>query len=63
MDSRSTHISAEIVTEFSKEFTLDSIDGMEQDEWRELPAVLPSQTMLIESSGIVGDSAKQVRGL
>lgn len=57
--TRSTHISAEIVSEYSKEFNLDSLDKMEQDDWENLPSVLPSQTMLIESSGIVADNAKE----
>ena len=58
VETRSTHISAEIVTEYSKEFNLESLDSMEQDDWEALPSVLPSQTMLIESSGIVDDNAK-----
>ena len=58
-ETRSTHISAEIVTTFSKEFSLDNLDKMEEDEWQKLPAVLPSQTMLVESTGIVADSVKQ----
>jgi nuclear GTP-binding protein len=59
VETRSTHISAEIVSAFSKEFSLDTLDKMEEDEWQNLPTVLPSQTMLIESSGIVADNAKQ----
>ena len=58
VETRSTHISAEIVTEYSKEFNLQSLDSMEQDDWAALPNVLPSQTMLIQSSGIVDDNAK-----
>ena len=59
VDSRSTHISAEIVSAYSKEFNIESLDKMEQDDWENLPTVLPSQTMLIESSGIVSDNAKE----
>ena len=59
LENRSTHISSEIVSEYSKEFDLDNLDKMEQDDWKNLPSVLPSQTMLIESSGIVGDTVKE----
>jgi hypothetical protein len=58
VETRSTHISAQIVTEYSKEFNLESLDSMEQDDWKALPTVLASQTMLIESSGIIDDNAK-----
>lgn len=50
-ETRSTHISAEIVSSYSKEFSLDDLDKMEEDAWQNLPNVLPSQTMLIQSSG------------
>ena len=32
---------------------------MEMDDWQKLPEVLPSQTNLVTSSGIVGEAAKE----
>ncbi|CAB4062500.1 NUG1 [Lepeophtheirus salmonis] len=52
-----THVSSEIVSEFSSDFKLDqvSFDKMESDELDCLPDVLNSDTMQIESSGIVNN--------
>ncbi|XP_040563824.1 guanine nucleotide-binding protein-like 3 homolog [Lepeophtheirus salmonis] len=52
-----THVSSEIVSEFSSDFKLDqvSFDKMESDELDRLPDVLNSDTMQIESSGIVNN--------
>ena len=46
---------AEIVSEFAKEFSLDdmNITKMESDDMQNLPNILPSQTMLIPTSGIL----------
>ena len=46
---------AQIVTEFAKEFSLDdfNIVKMESDDMENLPNILPSQTMLLPTSGIV----------
>ena len=46
---------AQIVSEFAKEFNLDDLNivKMESDDIENLPNVLPSQTMLISTCGIV----------
>ena len=48
---------AEIVSEFAKEFSLDdmNITKMESDDMQNLPNILPSQTMLIPTSGILNE--------
>ena len=48
---------AEIVSEFAKEFSLDdmNITKMESDDMLNLPNILPSQTMLIPTSGILNE--------
>ena len=48
---------AEIVSEFAKEFSLDdmNITKMESDDMQNLPTILPSQTMLIPTSGILNE--------
>ena len=48
---------AEIVSEFAKEFSLDDmkITKMESDDMQNLPNILPSQTMLIPTSGILNE--------
>jgi len=53
----SCEISAEIVTEFAKEFKLDDLDKMDAEDMESLPTVLPSQTMLLPSTGVVGQAA------
>jgi nuclear GTP-binding protein len=55
-ENKNTHVSAEVVTEFAKEFSFDKLDKMDQDDINELPALNPSETMVLESSGMV-DSA------
>jgi len=52
-ETKETHVSAEIVTEFAKEFDLQGLDKMDQDDMSDLPAVLPSETMKIDTSGIL----------
>jgi len=54
----SCEISAEIVTEFAKEFKLDDLDKMDAEDMDSLPTVLPSQTMLLPSTGVVGEAQK-----
>ena len=46
---------SEIVSEFAKEFNLDDLNiiKMESDDMENLPNILPSQTMLLQSTGIV----------
>lgn len=46
---------AQIVSEFAKEFSLDDLNivKMESDDIENLPNVLPSQTMLISTCGVV----------
>ena len=48
-------VAAEIVSEFAKEFSLDDFDmtKMESDDMDNLPHILPSQTMLLESTGML----------
>ena len=48
---------AEIVSEFAKEFSLDdmNITKMESDDMLNLPNILPSQTMVIPTSGILNE--------
>ena len=57
-ETKSTHVSAEIVTEFAKEFSLQDLDRMDQDDLSDLPAVLPSETMKIDTSGML-ENVKQ----
>ncbi len=52
-ETKATHVSAEIVTTFAKEFSLDALDKMDQDDFDDLPAIQPSETMAVGSSGIV----------
>ena len=54
----SGEISAEIVSEFAKEFQLDDLDKMDADDFESLPTVLPSQSMLLNSSGVVAEAKK-----
>ena len=51
---------AEIVSEFAKEFSLDdfNISKMEAEDIDSLPDILPSQTMLLQTSGIVEQRMK-----
>jgi len=51
-------ISAEIVTEFAKEFQLDDLDKMDAEDMDSLPTVLASQTMLLSTSGVVAEAKK-----
>ena len=51
--TKETHVSAEVVTTFAKEFSLDNLDKMDQDEISNLPELKPSETMAIASSGMV----------
>ena len=46
---------AEIVCEFAKEFSLDdfNITKMESDDMGELPNILPSQTTVMQSTGVL----------
>merc|ERR1719495_1946578 len=53
----SCEISAEIVTEFAKEVKLDDLDKMDAEDMESLPTVLPSQAMLLPSTGVVGQAA------
>ena len=48
-------VAAEIVSEFAKEFSIDDFDmtKMESDDMDNLPHILPSQTMLVVSTGII----------
>merc|ERR1719376_471665 len=51
-------ISAEIVTEYAKEFQLDDLDKMDAEDMDNLPTVLASQTMLLDTSGVVAEAKK-----
>merc|ERR1711962_1294299 len=48
-----THVSAEVVSAFAKEFSLESLDKMDQDDLSDLPAVQPSDTIAVGSSGMI----------
>ena len=52
-ETAETHVSSEIVKTFAKEFSLETIDKMDQEDLEDLPAVLPSETMNLEPSNIV----------
>lgn len=52
-ESKETHVNAQIVASFAKEFSLDDLDKMDQDDINDLPAIQPSETMALGSSGIV----------
>ena len=52
-ETKETHVSAEIVTEFAKEFNLQDLDKMDQDDMSDLPAVLPSEMFKIDTSGML----------
>jgi len=53
-----SEISAEIVTEYAKEFELADLDKMDAEDIDSLPTVLPSQTMLLPSSGVLDQAQK-----
>lgn len=59
----SSFVNAQIVQEFAKEFSLNDLDKMDQDDLKDLPHVLNSDTMLIESSGIVNEADKNDGGM
>ena len=52
-ETKETHVSAEVVSTFAKEFSLENIDKMDQDDMSDLPAVKPSETIAVGSSGMV----------
>ena len=52
-ETKETHVNAQIVETFAKEFNLDNLDKMDQDELVDIPEPNPSETMAIESSGMV----------
>jgi len=56
-------ISAEIVTEFAKEFELTDLDKMDAEDIESLPTVLPSQTMLLTSTGVVDQAAPPAQAM
>lgn len=56
--TKETHVSSEIVATFAKEFSLDDLDKMDQEDMTSLPSLNPSDTMAVETSGIV-ENAKQ----
>merc|ERR1712083_1147033 len=52
-ETKETHVSAEVVSEFAKEFSFESLDKMDQDDLSDLPAVKPSDTVAVGSSGMI----------
>ena len=52
-ETKETHVSAEIVETFAKEFSLENLDKMDENELVDIPEPNPSETMVIESSGMV----------
>merc|ERR1711936_1115330 len=52
-ETKETHVSAEVVSAFAKEFSLENLDKMDQDDLSDLPAVQPSDTIAVGSSGMI----------
>merc|ERR1712212_734592 len=52
-ETKETHVSAEVVSAFAKEFSLENLDKMDQDDLNDLPAVQPSDTIAVGSSGMI----------
>merc|ERR1712002_104525 len=52
-ETKETHVSAEVVSAFAKEFSLENLDRMDQDDLNDLPAVQPSDTIAVGSSGMI----------
>merc|ERR1712100_931706 len=52
-ETKETHVSAEVVSVFAKEFSLENLDKMDQDDLNDLPAVQPSDTIAVGSSGMI----------
>ena len=53
--TKETHVSAEVVSTFAKEFSLENLDKMDQDDLSDLPAVKPSEEafLAVGSSGMI----------
>ena len=54
-ETKETHVSAEVVSTFAKEFSLENLDKMDQDDLSDLPAVKPSEEafLAVGSSGMI----------
>ena len=54
-ETKETHVSSEVVSTFAKEFSLENLDKMDQDDLSDLPAVKPSEEafLAVGSSGMI----------
>ena len=54
-ETKETHVSAEVVSTFAKEFSLENLDKMDQDDLSDMPAVKPSEEafLAVGSSGMI----------